>query len=129
MLSGRVTCNGKPVKGATVNLRSSEAVYEGTSDESGYYSINLTCVNPLGTTFTHYGNTRHIDEDILCLLEVPVKVTIQSIAEESEVETKVGLCGRLPLDIVVTYLITLETRSQGATTIGTCGLSKCLLSS
>lgn len=41
MLSGRVTCNGKPVKGATVNLRSSEAVYEGTSDESGFYSINV----------------------------------------------------------------------------------------
>ena len=82
--------------------------------------FHLTCINPLRTTFTHYGNTRHIDEDILCLLEVPVKVTIQSIAEESEVETKVGLCGRLPLDIVVTYLITLKTRRQGATTIGTC---------
>ena len=29
------------MNGATVNLRSSEAVYEGTSDESGYYSINV----------------------------------------------------------------------------------------
>lgn len=40
-LSGRVTCNGKPVNGATVNLRSSEKVYDATTDEFGYYTINV----------------------------------------------------------------------------------------
>ena len=40
-LSGSVTCNGKPVQGATVNLRSSEAFYECTTDEAGYYKINV----------------------------------------------------------------------------------------
>ena len=40
-LSGSVTCNGKPVQGATINLRSSEAFYECTTDEAGYYKINV----------------------------------------------------------------------------------------
>lgn len=40
-LSGRVICNGKPVNGATVNLRSSEKVYDATTDEFGYYTINV----------------------------------------------------------------------------------------
>ena len=40
-LSGCVTCAGKPVQGATVNLRSSEAFYEATTDELGNYKINV----------------------------------------------------------------------------------------
>ena len=70
--------------------------------------LYLTGIDPLGTAFTHDAYARHVDQNVLGLLEVPLNATVQGIVEEAEVKTKVGLCGGLPLDVVIAQLLALE---------------------
>ena len=73
---------------------------------------HLASINPLATSFTHNTDTWHIHQNVLSFLVIPFKRTIESVAEETKVETEVGLCSGLPLQIVITQLVALETACQ-----------------
>lgn len=111
MLSGRVTCNGKPVKGATVNLRSSEAVYEGTSDESGYYSINV------GRTDLTYQLTAWADGYYSYYESLPIEIkgsVVKDIVLSPMTSVNgVSVEGEIPAD-AVRYNISGQRVGQGA---------------
>ena len=89
-----------------------------THVELNAFVDHLTCVNPLTATFAHHTNAWHVNKNVLSLLVVPFKRTVEGIVEESEVEAEVGLCGGLPLQIVVAQLVALETRWQCLTAVG-----------
>ena len=79
--------------------------------------LHLTGIDPLTGSLTHQTDTRHVDEDVGGLLEVPLKRSVEGVTEESEVKTEVCLGGRLPLQVIVTQLVTLESTRQGMTAI------------
>ena len=69
---------------------------------------HLAGVYPHRASLAHDTYARHVDEDILCLLVIPLKASVESIVEKPEVKADVRLCRRLPLDVVIAELVTLE---------------------
>ena len=56
---------------------------------------------------------------------IVVEATVKSIVEEREIYTEVCLCSRFPLNVIVTYLNSLEARLQNLSSIGACDVVGC----
>ena len=80
--------------------------------------FHLTSIDPLAGSFAHHADARHVDQDVFCLFEVPFERAIQTVVEEAEVKTDVGLRGGFPLQVVIAKLVALETTGQRLSTIG-----------
>ena len=82
------------------------------------FVLHLAGVDPLATALTHDTDTGHINKDVLGLLVVPLQGAVEGVAEEAEVQTDIGLRGGLPLQVVVTELVALETAGKGLAAVG-----------
>ena len=79
--------------------------------------FHLAGINPLRAAFAHRRDTRHLHENVPGLLVIPVEAAIEGGVEQGEVQTEVGLRGRLPLDVVVSELIALEAAGKLASAV------------
>ena len=79
---------------------------------------HATCIHPLACALTHSGYACHVEQNIIRILVEPIETTVQLLPPEREVDTRIGLRGSLPTEVVVAYLRALHTRGQRTTAIG-----------
>ena len=76
-------------------------------------------VNPFGSALSENSYAGHIHQNVAGVLPEIIERTVKGIVEEGEVHSEVSLCGGLPLDVIVAYLVTLEAGRQLRAPVGT----------
>ena len=117
----RQFCNFIPVSGYVgiqVIFQSECSLITITEIQFNTHVLHFSCIDPLAASFTHSGDTSHLYQDIRCLFVEPVEWAVKRLFEKWEIETQVDLCGCFPFDVIVTDLVTLESRLKDTAAIG-----------